>query len=97
MLAALWRLGCSRLSGLLQLTLASAALEDQWRAVGDDPERRSIGAGRNLLCDRWLAALQISASLMSRLYAAFGAFYFLVSVMWLTVGDFLRKSPQLAS
>lgn len=30
-------------------------------------------------------------------YAAFGAFYFLVSAMWLTVGDFLRKSPRLAS
>ena len=30
-------------------------------------------------------------------YAAFGAFYFLVSAMWLTVGDLLRKSPQLAS
>jgi len=30
-------------------------------------------------------------------YAAFGAFYFLVSAVWLTVSDFLRKSPQLAS
>jgi uncharacterized membrane protein HdeD (DUF308 family) len=30
-------------------------------------------------------------------YAAFGAFYFLVSAMWLTVGDFLWKSPRLAS
>ncbi|BCM16342.1 DUF308 domain-containing protein [Mesorhizobium sp. J8] len=27
-------------------------------------------------------------------YAAFGAFYFLVSAVWLSVGDFLRKSPQ---
>ena len=30
-------------------------------------------------------------------YAAFGASYFLVSAVWLTVSDFLRKSPQLAS
>lgn len=30
-------------------------------------------------------------------YAAFGAFYFLVSAVWLTVSDFLRKTPQLAS
>ncbi len=29
-------------------------------------------------------------------YAAFGAFYFLVSALWLTVGDLLRKSPQAA-
>ncbi|RAZ90143.1 DUF308 domain-containing protein [Mesorhizobium hawassense] len=29
-------------------------------------------------------------------YAAFGAFYFLVSAVWLTVGDVLRKSPQAA-
>jgi uncharacterized membrane protein HdeD (DUF308 family) len=30
-------------------------------------------------------------------YAAFGAFYFLVSAMWLTLSDFLWKSPRLAS
>jgi uncharacterized membrane protein HdeD (DUF308 family) len=30
-------------------------------------------------------------------YAAFGAFYFLVSAVWLTVGDLLRKSPRLAN
>ncbi|TPI13766.1 DUF308 domain-containing protein [Mesorhizobium sp. B4-1-3] len=29
-------------------------------------------------------------------YAAFGAFYFLVSAVWLSVSDFLRKSPQAA-
>lgn len=29
-------------------------------------------------------------------YAAFGAFYFLVSAVWLTVSDFRQKSPQLA-
>lgn len=29
-------------------------------------------------------------------YAAFGAFYFLVSAVWLSVGDMLRKSPQAA-
>ncbi|MEI9406938.1 DUF308 domain-containing protein [Mesorhizobium argentiipisi] len=27
-------------------------------------------------------------------YAAFGAFYFLVSAVWLSVSDILRKSPQ---
>ncbi|TGP51494.1 DUF308 domain-containing protein [bacterium M00.F.Ca.ET.230.01.1.1] len=27
-------------------------------------------------------------------YAAFGAFYFLVSALWLSVSDILRKSPQ---
>ncbi|QND63646.1 DUF308 domain-containing protein [Mesorhizobium loti] len=30
-------------------------------------------------------------------YAAFGAFYFLVSAVWLTVSDMLRKSPRIAS
>ena len=30
-------------------------------------------------------------------YAAFGAFYFLVSAVWLTVSDILRKSPRTAS
>ncbi|WP_442581020.1 DUF308 domain-containing protein [Mesorhizobium sp. ASY16-5R] len=30
-------------------------------------------------------------------YAAFGAFYFLVSAVWLTVSDILRKSPRIAS
>jgi uncharacterized membrane protein HdeD (DUF308 family) len=30
-------------------------------------------------------------------YAAFGAFYFLVSAVWLTVSDNLRKSPRIAS
>ncbi|RUU11187.1 DUF308 domain-containing protein [Mesorhizobium sp. USDA-HM6] len=30
-------------------------------------------------------------------YAAFGAFYFLVSAVWLSVGDVLRKSPQAAN
>jgi len=30
-------------------------------------------------------------------YAAFGAFYFLVSAVWLTVSDILRKSPRFAS
>nr|WP_246688696.1 MULTISPECIES: DUF308 domain-containing protein [unclassified Mesorhizobium] len=29
-------------------------------------------------------------------YAAFGAFYFLVSAVWLSVSDILRKSPQAA-
>jgi len=29
-------------------------------------------------------------------YAAFGAFYFLVSAVWLSVSDALRKSPQVA-
>ena len=29
-------------------------------------------------------------------YAAFGAFYFLVSAMWLSASDALRKSPQIA-
>jgi len=29
-------------------------------------------------------------------YAAFGAFYFLVSAVWLSVSDMLRKSPQAA-
>ncbi|PBB25472.1 hypothetical protein CK228_17015 [Mesorhizobium sp. WSM4312] len=29
-------------------------------------------------------------------YAAFGAFYFLVSALWLSVGDILRKSPRVA-
>ncbi|TGS11139.1 DUF308 domain-containing protein [Mesorhizobium sp. M2E.F.Ca.ET.209.01.1.1] len=29
-------------------------------------------------------------------YAAFGAFYFLVSAIWLSVSDMLRKSPQAA-
>jgi len=29
-------------------------------------------------------------------YAAFGAFYFLVSAVWLSVSDTLRKSPQVA-
>ncbi|AZN99941.1 DUF308 domain-containing protein [Mesorhizobium sp. M9A.F.Ca.ET.002.03.1.2] len=29
-------------------------------------------------------------------YAAFGAFYFLVSAVWLVVSDILRKSPQIA-
>ena len=30
-------------------------------------------------------------------YAAFGAFYFLVSALWLSVSDVLRKSPRVAS
>lgn len=30
-------------------------------------------------------------------YAAFGAFYFLVSAVWLSVSDMLRKSRQVAS
>ncbi|MBE1707484.1 MULTISPECIES: DUF308 domain-containing protein [Mesorhizobium] len=30
-------------------------------------------------------------------YAAFGAFYFLVSALWLSVSDILRKSPRVAS
>ncbi|WP_095202916.1 DUF308 domain-containing protein [Mesorhizobium carmichaelinearum] len=30
-------------------------------------------------------------------YAAFGAFYFLVSAIWLSVSDVLRKSPRVAS
>jgi len=30
-------------------------------------------------------------------YAAFGAFYFLLSAVWLTVSDILRKSPRIAS
>jgi uncharacterized membrane protein HdeD (DUF308 family) len=30
-------------------------------------------------------------------YAAFGAFYFLVSAVWLTVSDMLRKSPRTVS
>ncbi|TIO47378.1 MAG: DUF308 domain-containing protein [Mesorhizobium sp.] len=30
-------------------------------------------------------------------YAAFGAFYFLVSAVWLSVSDARRKSPQVAS
>ncbi|MDX8480363.1 DUF308 domain-containing protein [Mesorhizobium sp. VK24D] len=30
-------------------------------------------------------------------YAAFGAFYFLVSAVWLSVSDVLRKSPQAAN
>lgn len=30
-------------------------------------------------------------------YAAFGAFYFLVSAVWLTAGDIRRKSPRTAS
>ncbi|TIV68921.1 MAG: DUF308 domain-containing protein [Mesorhizobium sp.] len=30
-------------------------------------------------------------------YAAFGAFYFLVSAVWLSVSDIVRKSPQGAS
>jgi len=30
-------------------------------------------------------------------YAAFGAFYFLLSAVWLSVGDMLRKSRQVAS
>lgn len=30
-------------------------------------------------------------------YAAFGAFYFLVSAVWLSVSDVLRKSPQAVS
>jgi len=30
-------------------------------------------------------------------YAAFGAFYFLVSAIWLSVSDARRKSPQVAS
>jgi len=30
-------------------------------------------------------------------YAAFGAFYFLVSAVWLSVGDLLRKPRQVAS
>ncbi|MDX8510290.1 DUF308 domain-containing protein [Mesorhizobium captivum] len=30
-------------------------------------------------------------------YAAFGAFYFLVSAVWLSVGGALRKSPQAVS
>jgi len=30
-------------------------------------------------------------------YAAFGAFYFLVSALWLSVGDALRKSRPAAS
>ncbi|PZV36658.1 hypothetical protein B5V02_20720 [Mesorhizobium kowhaii] len=30
-------------------------------------------------------------------YAAFGAFYFLVSAVWLTVSDVRRKSAQAAS
>ena len=30
-------------------------------------------------------------------YAAFGAFYFLVSAVWLSVGDALRKSPRAAN
>ncbi|WP_322417281.1 DUF308 domain-containing protein [Mesorhizobium huakuii] len=30
-------------------------------------------------------------------YAAFGAFYFLVSAVWLSVSDVLRKSPRVAS
>ncbi|MGX8010976.1 DUF308 domain-containing protein [Mesorhizobium sp. ORM8.1] len=30
-------------------------------------------------------------------YAAFGAFYFLVSAIWLSVSDALRKSPRVAS
>lgn len=29
-------------------------------------------------------------------YAAFGAFYFLVSAVWLSVSDVLRKSPQVS-
>ncbi|RWL82201.1 MAG: DUF308 domain-containing protein [Mesorhizobium sp.] len=29
-------------------------------------------------------------------YAAFGAFYFLMSAVWLSVSDMLRKSPQAA-
>lgn len=29
-------------------------------------------------------------------YAAFGAFYFLVSALWLSVSDVLRKSPRVA-
>ena len=30
-------------------------------------------------------------------YAAFGAFYFFVSALWLSVSDVLRKSPRVAS
>ena len=30
-------------------------------------------------------------------YAAFGAFYFLVSALWLSVSDARRKSPRVAS
>lgn len=30
-------------------------------------------------------------------YAAFGAFYFLVSAVWLSISDVLRKSPQAAN
>jgi uncharacterized membrane protein HdeD (DUF308 family) len=30
-------------------------------------------------------------------YAAFGAFYFLLSAVWLSVGDMLRKARQVAS
>ena len=61
--------------------------------MGDGPERRPVGAGGGffILQARMPAAPSISDVAG---YAAFGALYFLVSAVWLSVRDLRGKAAR---
>ncbi len=72
-------------------------LEILWRAMGHDPERRPVRSGRRLHVQKWRMAPRRSVSPNIAPYAAFGAFYFLVSAIWLTVSDARKAALRTAN
>ena len=68
----------------------SAPLEGPWRPMADDPQRCPVGARRrHALKQAGASEVPDIASIAP--YAGFGAFYFLVSALWLTVSDVRRR------
>jgi uncharacterized membrane protein HdeD (DUF308 family) len=83
------------LSGLLQLTTAVRRWKTngaQWAMILSGAQSALAGA----FFVNMASGVEVIDITNVAPYAAFGAFYFLVSAVLLTVGDLLRKSPQIA-